>query len=586
MKSIKLQLLVVGLLVSMLLSTGCTPPKKPLQLTEEMVLNQPFPQQTEEHYVYTFERYRMEISKGVSDSDEATTRAAQKAVEHLKVEALREAAQEINAILDRPLSSSELEARVRKAGTIHDQFVELKLLKSETEESAPKPKEVVLTGYFKVSRPALKEFMVDAVKSVELAIEESDVLTTEVPVSTSQSYIATFHDLVGDVSEKLSDRTKAHTQAVNRLLEDEKKRALEEAAREINHSLAQPMDQTEFRYAIEKANRNFQDYISDWKLTQKRLDQTKTYLGTKESVRISGWFAVDKEKLRRTLIDDRAITAVSKYRTYVEAFWNVPGKEINPEVVETMIGNIEDHFAQNGYEVVQFERIKGDLVELLNREGEKSDDLFSQDELTQFQANLDLRNIDSRFVNGKRILANYADLLIGVTINSMEVRDRMVRVRVTINATLFENGEWRDLAHQDGAASAPYLRGNTDTLIAVTKRVAQETVAKLEPDARKQIALRKSKEKVRTSEEREFTLVFKQADKRAFNDLKRKLKKGQEWVFKGADTKGQTVRLGYRGPIDNLADGVDDFLSGFGLRSGVPEYTRGQNRILFGGEGE
>ncbi len=585
MKSKKSQYLLIVLLVSMFLSAGCVP-KKPLQLTEEMVLNQPFPQQTKEHYVYPFDQYRMEILKEISNPDDAAIKAAQKAVDILRTEALREAAEEINEILDKPLSSAELSARVKKASTIHGKFVELKSLKTVIEEKDFKPKAVVLTGYIKVSRPALKEFMVDAVKSTELSITESDVLTAEAPVSTSKSYVVTFKDVVREVSEKLSDRKKAHTQAVNWLLESLKRKALKEAALEVNHSLAQPMDQTEFDYAIEKANRNFQDYITDWKLTQKVLDTTKTYLGTKESVRIGGWFAVDKEKLQRTLVDDRAITAVSKYRTYVEAFWNVPGKEINPEVVEIMIGNVEDHFTQKGYEIVQFERIKGDLVELLDREGEKIDDLFSQDELAKFEANLDLRNVDSKFVNGKRILANYADLLIGVTINSMVVRDRMVRVRVTINATLFENGEWRDLAHQDGMATAPYVRGDTDTLIAVTKRVTQDTVALLETKTRKQIALRKSKEEIRVNEEREFTLVFRKADKRMFNNLKKKLKNGQDWVFKGADTKNNTVRLGYRGTIDDLADGVDDFLGGFDIRSGMPEYSRGQNLILFGGEGE
>lgn len=583
MNTIKLQILVVGLLVGAVAVTGCTT-KKPLKLTEEMVLDQPFPQQTEEHFVYNFDLERMAVSKEIKDPDEATKRAAQKVTERLKIEALRKAAEEINAILDHPLSQDELSARVEKAGTIHTKFIaEFKLLKSEVEEGASGPVEVVLSGYFKISRPAFKEFLVDAVKSVDLVIEEGDVLITEDPVSTSQTHVVSFTDVVGEVTDKISDRTAAHTQAVRSLVGDLKMKALREAAEEINHTLAQPMDSAEFQRAIEKAGHNFQDYISDWKLTKKKLEQIKTYLGTKESVRISGWFAVDKDKLRKTLVEGRAITAVSKYRTYVEAFWNVPDKEVNPDVINTVIANVEDHFSQQGYEVVDFERIKGDLVQMLNNEGEKSDDLFSQDELERFEANLNLRNIDSRFVNGKRILADYADLLIGVSITSMEVRDRMVRVRVTVNATLFENGEWVGLAHQDGSASAPYVRGSTDSLIFVAKRVALDTVAGLEPKARKQIALRKTKEEIRSSEEREFTLVFKGAGKGVFNELKRKMMEGQDWAFRGADTQKQTIRVGFRGSIDNLAVGVDDFLKEVGLKVGIPEYSRGQNRILFGG---
>lgn len=579
----KQQIWVVGLLIGMLVVAGCTT-KKPLKLTEEMVLDQPYPQQTEEHYVYNFDLERMAVSREIKDPDEAAKRAAQKVTERLKIEALRKAAEEMNTILDQPLSQRELSVRVEKAGTMHTKFIdEFKLLKSEVEEGVSGPVEVVLSGYFKISRPALKEFLVDAVKSTELTIDERDVLITETPVTTSQTYVASFADVAGEVTDRVSDRTVAHTQAVRGLVEELKVKALREAAEEVNHALAQPMDSVEFQRAIEKAADNFQDYISEWKLTSKKLEQIRTYLGTKESVRISGWFAVDKDKLRKALVEGRAITTVSRYRTYVEAFWNVPDKEVNPDVINTVIANVENHFSQQGYEVVDFERIKGDLVQLLDNEGGKSDDLFSQNALERFEANLNLRNIDSRFVNGKRILADYADLLIGVSITSMEVRDQMVRVRVSINATLFENGEWVGLAHQDGSATAPYVRGSTDSLIFVAKRVALDTVAGLEPRARKQIALRKSKEQIRSSEEREFTLLFKGADKGGFNLLRRKLMDGQEWAFKGADTRNQTIRLGYRGSIDRLAVAVDDYLQGLDLKVGVPEYTRGQNRILFGG---
>jgi hypothetical protein len=563
--------------------------REKVTFSEDVILNQPFPDQSSEHFVSTFEDYQATVSKEIEDADEAVRKAMQKAVSELKLEAFREAATEINQILEQPLTQIELGERAKKAAGIHKKFMgkeDFKLLKQEAKKSGPfssSVQEVIVSGFFRINRAALKEFLVDAVKSSDLQIREEDVLPTTMPSSTSQTYIASFRDVSEVVTDQLRNRAEAQARTVEVLVEGLRRKALEEAAEEINHSLAQPMDLSEFNYAIDKANRNFQDYISNWKLTKQRLEETKTYSGTKEKVRLWGWFAVDKDKLRKTLVDGRAITTVSKYRTYVEAFWNVPDKAINPDLLNTVIGNVEDHFSQKGYEVVEFERIKGDLVELLNREGEDTSDLFAQDELERFEANLNLRNVDNKFENGKRILADYADLLIGVSVTSMEVKERMVHVRITVNATLFENGEWVKLASEDRAARLPYVRGDTDMLIAVTRKVTQDAVALLEPKARKQIALRRTKEEIRTKEEREFTLVFRKADNRFFNDVRRKLKKGEEWVFKGADTKNKTVRLGFRGPIDNLADGVDDFLGGLGLSHGLPEYTRGQNRILFGG---
>ena len=113
--------------------------------------------------------------------------------------------------------------------------------------------------------------------------------------------------------------------------------------------------------------------------------------------------------------------------------------------MQTLLATVEEGLRYEGYEVVEFERIKGDLVTLLKGD-DSTDDLYSSDELVRFKANLALRNIDSRFENGKRILADYADLVFGVTINSLEVVSNRVNVRVTLDATFFSQGEWMKLA--------------------------------------------------------------------------------------------------------------------------------------------
>ena len=573
------------LVMSLMLMVGCQANKTTtIQLNEATLLDKPFPQQNENQFIYNFDKHKVAVSEDIEDENEAVKKAAQKAVAELKVNALRQAANEINSILAKPLSDKELDLRVEKAASIQANFIdEFKLLEQETDSTQmlfamSRPKHVILTGYFKVNRAALKSFMVDTVKTVITSVSEEDILSTSVPSSTDATFIASFNNVTKRVPDDAVDHKATMTKLVNEL----KLKALNEAADEVNHALAQPMDFDEFNRAIKKANKNFLNYISDWKLTDQAVEQRKTYSGTIESVRLSGWFAVNKTKLRRALVEDRAITTVAKYRTYVEAFWNVEDKDVNPEVMSVVIGNIEDQFSQSGYEVVEFERIKGDLVELLNKD--EVSGIYSSNELERFNANLALRNIDSKFENGKRILADYADLLIGVTINSMEVKNRMMKVRLTVNATLFENGEWMKLASTDQTGSIPYVRGDTESLIAVAKRVALSAAADLEKKARKQISLRKTKESIKLDEEREFTLVFNAVDAESFGTLRKVLKGGANWAYKGADPKNKIIRLGYRGQIDGLSDAVEDFLADSGVKPGVPEFTRGRNRIIFGKE--
>ena len=573
------------LAISLMLMAGCQANKTTaIQLNEATLLDKPFPQQNEKQFIYNFEDHKTAVSEDIEDENEAVKKAAQKAVAELKIKALRQTANEINSILVRPLSGKELDLRIKKAASINANFIdEFKLLEQETDSTqmlftTTRPKNVILTGYFKINRAALKSFIVDTVKTVTTSVSEKDVLSVSVPTSTKNTFIASFNNVTKRVPDDAVNHEATRTKLVNEL----KLKAINEAADEVNHALSQPMDFDEFNRAIRKANKNFSDYISEWKLTNQVVDQKNPYLGTTESIRLSGWFAVDKTKLRRALVDGRAITTVAKYRTYVEAFWNVEDKDVNPEVMNVVIGNIEDQFSQSGYEVVEFERIKGDLVELLNRD--EVSGIYSSNELERFNANLELRNIDSKFENGKRILAEYADLLIGVTINSMEVSNRMMKVRLTVNATLFENGEWMKLASTDHTGSIPYVRGDTEGLIAIAKRVALSAAADLEKKARKQISLRKTKESIKLNEEREFALVFNTIDSNSFSALRKTVKNGSDWVYKGADPKNKIIRLGYRGQIDGLSDAIEDFLSGSSLKLGTPEFSSGRNRIIFGKE--
>jgi len=320
----------------------------------------------------------------------------------------------------------------------------------------------------------------------------------------------------------------------------------------------------------------------DWKITRQVVETRGPLSVQPETVKLSAYFRIDKKLLKNALVSGRAITTVAKYRTYIELFWNVPDKDIHPEVVDTVLANVEDYFAQKGYEVVQFEQIKGDLVQLLKKEGRKTDDLLSEDEIERFKANLELRNIDRKFMNGKRILADYADLLIGVTIKAVEQRGGMIHVRVATDATLFERGRWVTLAHSEETGTMPFVRGSTDNLTEIAKRATTKMSANLEPKIRKKLATRKAVEEIQTGEVRDFVLMFKNMDKDQFAKTKGLLRSGSKWQYKGADMPTRTVHLGYEGRIDSLAERLEIYLEGAGLNLGLGEYSTSGNKILFG----
>jgi len=390
--------------------------------------------------------------------------------------------------------------------------------------------------------------------------------------------VALYRDEVAVVKDNVGDNKEARLKAVQVLVEGLKLRAMHEAAEEINHALDQPMDSKEFARSVEKASREYTRYIRDWRIIRQEIDTR----GSGERIKLSVYFVIDKVLLRKALVGGRAIIPVARYRTYVELYWNVPDKEISPEVIDIVLENVEDYLAKTGYEVVQFEQIKGKLVKLLRAEKSATGELFSQNELARFKANLDLRNIDQKFVNGKQILADYADLLFGVTINTVEVtKDKMLRVRLTINATLFERGKWVSMATADRSAMIPFVRGSTDNLIVVAKHATQGAISDLEPKVRRKLARRKAIGDVNALAIRDFALVFQQMDRDEFAATTRRLRESDRWKYNGADAQTRTIRLGYAGQIDNLADHVETYLEEAGIYVGAPDYSETNNHIMF-----
>jgi len=579
-----LEMIVLAIVVT----TGCATVKKPAvekpavettAFTEKEILDTSLPVSTPAEYVAIYYDYRIPVQKDIHGIEAARKKATQRAVAELKTKAFIEAANDISATLSRPIPADKCEKMAVKAGKRYPEFLtEWKLLKQEAEAAG----DMVISVYFKINRKALKDAMIASIETKELAFEEKEIMSFTAPASTPTIYVVTFNNYCMDVPEIIKDRDAARRQTAQRIINDMKLKAFHEAAQDINHALAQPMEKDEFARAVKKASKDYPNFIMDWEMTNQVVVTRGPLSVQPEFVKLSAYFRIDKKLLKQALVRERAITPVAKYRTYVELFWNVPEKDVHPEAVDTILASVEDYFAQKGYEVVQFEQIKGNLVQRVKEEGRNTDDLFSKDEVTRFKANLELRNIDKKFVNGKRILADYANLLIGVTIKAVEQRGGMLHVRLATDATLFERGTWVTLAHSEQTASIPFRRGHMDNLTEVSRRAAVRMSTYLEPKIRKKLALRTTLEEITTTEIRDFVLVFKDMDKTQFAKTKSLLRGGSKWEFKGADFQTKTVHLGYEGRIDSLAERVGIYLEGARLNLGVPEYSTSGNRILFG----
>ncbi|MBT5816818.1 MAG: hypothetical protein HOI25_00595, partial [Proteobacteria bacterium] len=557
--------------------------------------------------VVPFELEEVSVPQDIEDREMARRQAYTGKIETLARQALKTALSQVNADLPNPKNTQELDSLVTAIGsdyrnyTLNREVTHQAIKRRGSETNAEET--LQLTMYFYFDRLQIKDLIQPTERAVTVDLDTDDLLRMDIPASDNETYVAVFRDHEVEVPSDVQDKNAARKRAARDAVEALKLEAFNKAALDINHQLAQPMDPGEFERAIAKTAANFRHYVIDFKwIDDPQVITRGDYSTAPESLRLNLYFQVDRKALRKALVSERAITLVARYRTFVELYWNVPGKfedfppEMIKETTSTILENIEDYFSQKDYEIVEFENIRGELMKLLmehEAEGISEDDLYSQDEHTRLQSNLALRSISnwssdsegvswkaqegsqSQFEFGKRILADYADLLIGVTINSIEPSSdgRQVTLRLTVNATLFERGEWVKLASADAARSIPYEPGSVNLIIEGGKLLAQQLAAELEPRIKHKLARRKAAEEVLTGTEQVFIVVFKGASKQQFAKIKSRLADSSRWEYKSTDVRKRTARIAFEGSIDNFADRLEMFLSGAGLNVGLPEYV-------------
>lgn len=288
-----------------------------------------------------------------------------------------------------------------------------------------------------------------------------------------------------------------------------------------------------------------------------------------------------KDKIRKELLQSSMVLGdLMKYDIYVELYWAAKDHDLDPEVIDISKENVKKILINQGFGLVDFSAVRDRILKLKLAD---RDDLSQIDveQLDEFEENLAITQV-SRYERGIAILADYVQVLVGVTIRNVEIINDMANIDMALEAYLIEGGKRREIAKVDEHNSAPYVSGSKQLLLILAEETAQKGAKDLALQMRTYL-LKKSKTENFITEKtaRRWRVIFPGSSQDEFYKMKRTIKDSQQWDFKGADTAELTIEVEYVGLIDDLADQLYDTLKGGGFSVSAPEYTNNRNTIAF-----
>jgi hypothetical protein len=559
--------------------------------------------------IVPFENLEETVSQEIEDRDIAHRQTFDNAIDKYAREAFRIAISKVNNDLEQRKTPTELEALIQAIGDDHRSYTRNRKITYQAisrRGSSTKAEETLqLTMYFYFDRLVIRDLIEPALRVTTVDLDETTLLDMDIPASDDQTFVAVFRDEETKLATDIEDRDVAIKRAARKAVGALKKVAFQQAADDIKHRLDQKTDDEEFDRAVAKASQNFQSYILEMKIFESTVSKRSDYSTAAETLRFSVYFVVDTKDLQKDLIAGRGITDVGRKRTYVELYWNFPGKkesfpaEMIEETTKAIVENVQDYFLMKNYEIVEFERIQNDLIKLAQQaevEGISEDDVSSQDKYDRLMSSINLRNISnwstgkakegsrSQHEVGNDILADYAELLISATINAIEEnkQERTLTVRQTIKAKVFERGEWIPVGMADGFSTKPTSgTPKINFIVEMNKNLARKLATELEPKISHKLARRKIAEELITQGEREFTVVFKGLTKRQFSKIRRLMMKSNRWEYKATEVSNRLVRVSFEGGIDKFVIGMEDMFDDAGEYVGIPDYKSNESKIIF-----
>lgn len=334
-----------------------------------------------------------------------------------------------------------------------------------------------------------------------------------------------------------------------------------------------------YRQISDRLLANYRSYIKETTVLTKGYDR----IGRgRFNLRMEIKYIILNDEIRKELLQklQGAVSDIIKYDAYVELYWASKKSELDPDFVDVCKENVKKMLINQRFNIVDFSAIRDHILKLklADRADLAGMDL---DQLDEFEKDFAISQV-SRYDTGLSILAEYAQLLVGVTIRNIEIVNNMVNIDLAMEAYLIEAGKRHEIAKVDEHSSAPYVPGSKQVLLVLAEETAQKGAKDLALQMRSYL-LKKAKRQdvVATKTFRLWRLKFQGTTEEEFYNIKVELKKCKDWVFKNADTADRTVEVEYVGLVDDLADQVYSLISSKAFPLSVPEYTNEQNIITY-----
>ena len=552
---------------------------------------------SDDTYVVRYEKHPVLLSEGdqVPKKEAQWHALGQDAISGLSRDAFSQALQEANKDLRSSRTAAEMQGIINDISDL-ERYTQKYEVKEAAIDGRGKDSKLLLTVYFYFNRVDIKDLVEPAERSTKIEIGLDKILRTDIPQGDDDTFVAVFRDHEEDVDADVQDKDYAREKAARIGVENLKQQAFRLAADALRDKLPQMVDK-EYTTAVEKANRRFLEFIKSYEWIDSPVVFTRSGNTTApEGVRLNIYFLVDLEALKKTLLSESLMAEAVKLKTYVELYWNTPRDDLEmlpPEFLEemtaTVIQNVEDQLSRTGYRVTEFEKVRGDLQALMleaETGGVQGEDAGAEDELSRLMVNLQLRNLSqSKFKAGKRLLSEYADLLIGVAFNTIELSadGRRVTIRLTVDATLFERGtteEWVKLASSDDQQTLPFTPGNTNILIKGGKLLSGKVTSDLLPKIREKLVRRAVTEEIILEGKQTYVIKFPDINKDHFRAIKKIIKRDSEWERKAAKTKLRELSYEYEGGIIDFEEELRELLENNDYEIEDISYKTGEKRLV------
>jgi len=371
------------------------------------------------------------------------------------------------------------------------------------------------------------------------------------------------------------------------IVEDQSQEAVRKVVDWVVEDAGHDALRPEYKKISERIINNFRQYIASQEVVRRDLKQEKKgfFGGGPWLLTLEMRYLIKKDDILKEMAGDvGALAQIKKYDVYVELYWITKKEDMSPELIEAVRSNVEKILNDQGFNIVTFDKIRDDILvmQLKDRADLANIDV---DRLDQFEKEFLISQV-SKYERGMSILEKYAQVVVGATINHLEVSDDKVAIKIASEAQLIRGGKRRVIGRADITREAPNAGGSQIAIDNLGGAAAQDLAGKTAGQMRKKLSeYEKEQQVIIPDSPREFKLVFAGMSDDEFYTIRRLLKEnesGQDWKYLSENSSDKSVALEFKGRTGDLSDRVYDFLkSKNSMNIKVPESTQDSLKITF-----